>query len=262
MNRYVRLSAVFVAFLASFVFSGGSQSANASTVLITGANRGIGIEFVEQYAESGWTVIATCRNPDSVDELRALASGYDNVTVERLDLVDHEGIDALAAKYKDKPIDVLVNNAGLMRGPDVGQMVGSIDYDEFDLFYRTNAMGPLKVAEAFSPNIIASEQRVIAALTTGTGERGIPVPGFSLYKTSKAALDSIQKEIAIRWKGRNVRVVTLMPGRVLTHGEPDDGNQGNTVAVEDSVSGMIEAIENLTMENSGRTIDWHGDVVD
>lgn len=262
MNRFVRLSAFFVAFLASFVLSGGAQSAKASTVLITGANRGIGVEFVKQYADLGWTVIATCRNPDGADELNALAAEHDNVTVERLDLVDHEGIDALAGKYEDQPIDVLINNAGLMRGPDVGQMVGSIDYDEFDLFYRTNAMGPLKVTEAFSPNILASEQRVIAALTTGQGERGIPVPGFSLYKTSKAALDSIQKEIAIRWKGRNVRVVTLMPGRVLTHGEEDNGNQGNTVAVEDSVSGMIKVIEDLTMENSGRTIDWNGDVID
>jgi NAD(P)-dependent dehydrogenase (short-subunit alcohol dehydrogenase family) len=231
-------------------------------VLITGANRGIGIEFVKQYADLGWTIIATCRNPDSADELNALAAEHENITVEHLDLVNHEGIDVLAAKYEDQPIDVLVNNAGLMRGPDVSQIVGSIDYDEFDLFYRTNAMGPLKVTEAFSPNILASEQRVIAALTTGQGKHGIPVPGFSLYKTSKAALNSIQKEIAIRWKSRNVKVVTLMPGRVYTHGETGTGNEPNIMAVEDSVSGMIRVIEELTIEQSGHTITWDGELIE
>ena len=195
--------------------SWAAQSAQP-TVLITGANRGIGLEFVRQYAAADWLVIATCRNPEGADALNKLAADYENVVVERLDLMDHAGIDALAESYADQPIDVLLNNAGLMRGPDRGQMVGTIDYDEFERFYKVNVQGPLKVSEAFYPNVKKSEGKTMAALTTGKGEKGIPVPGFSLYKTSKAAMDAMQKEIALRWKRQGVMVVTLLPGRVLT----------------------------------------------
>lgn len=230
----------------------------ARTVLVTGANRGIGLEFVRQYSALGWKVIATTRDPGDAKDLNAFAAGHPNVVVEKLDLVDHPGIDALAKKYAGQPIDVLVNNAGLMRGPDKGQMVGSIDYAEFDRFYRTNAMGPLKVSEAFYPNVKASELKVMAALTTGKGKRGIPVPGFTLYKTSKAALDAIQQEIALRWKNQGIKVVTLNPGRVLTHGEPAGPGQA-TVPIGDSIRGMIGVMDRLTMDQSGQTIQWDGE---
>ena len=232
-----------------------------STVLITGANRGIGLEFVRQYAEADWKVIATCRKPEQAEALNELADQYANVVVERLDLADHEGIDALASKYAGQPIDVLMNNAGLMRGPDRGQMVGSIDYDEFELFYRVNVQGPLKVSEAFYKNVKASDQKVMAALTTGKGDKGIPVPGFSLYKTSKAALDAMQKEIAIRWKRQGVKVVTLLPGRVPTRGEAPNPAM-NYIAVEDSVAGMIKIVDELTLEQTGQTLQWDGEFIE
>lgn len=234
---------------------------DARTVLVTGANRGIGLEFVRQYAERGWNVIATCRDPAAAKELKALAARYPHVVVEPLDLVDHAGIDALAEKYRDQPIDILLNNAGLMRGPDRGQMVGTIDYEQFDLFYRVNAMGPLKVSEAFYPNVKRSELKTMAALTTGKGSKGIPVPGFSLYKTSKAALDAIQQEIALRWAKQGIKVVTLMPGRVLTHGEPAASGQ-NAVPIEDSIAGMMDVMDTLTMEQTGRTIQWDGALIE
>jgi NAD(P)-dependent dehydrogenase (short-subunit alcohol dehydrogenase family) len=228
------------------------------TVLITGANRGIGLEFVRQYTALGWRVIATTREPAAAGELKAFAADHPAVAVEKLDLIDHPGIDALAAKYAGQPVDVLINNAGLMRGPDKGQMVGTIDYAEFDRFYRTNAMGPLKVSEAFYPNVKASELKVMAALTTGRGKRGIPVPGFTLYKTSKAAMDAIQQEIALRWKTQGIKVVTLNPGRVLTHGEPAGPGQ-TTVSAADSIRGMIGVIDRLTVDQTGQTIQWDGE---
>lgn len=235
--------------------------ADAPTVLITGSNRGIGLEFVRQYAAAGWNVIATCRSPQKAEALNVLASANKQIAVERLDLLDHPGIDALAVRYKDQPIDILINNAGLMRGPDLGQMIGSIDYDEFDRFYRINAAGPVKVSEAFQKNIKMGDQKIMAALTTGKGQRGIPVPGFSLYKTSKAALDALQVEIAIRWKRQGIKVITLLPGRVLTHGE-DASAEMDVVAVEDSVAGMMAVLENSTMEQSGHTIQWDGELIE
>lgn len=237
------------------------KPAGQRTVLITGANRGIGLEFARQYAERGWLVIATTREPAAAQELNELAKRYPNIAVEKLDVADHPGIDALAARYAGQPIDVLINNAGLMQGPDKGQMVGSIDYAEFERFYRINAMGPLKVSEAFYPNVKASELKVMSALTTGRGKQGIPVPGFTLYKTSKAAMDALQHEIAIRWKNQGIKVVTLMPGRVLTHGERATPGQ-STVSVQDSVAGMIRILDNLTPEQSDQTINWDGKILD
>jgi NAD(P)-dependent dehydrogenase (short-subunit alcohol dehydrogenase family) len=248
--------------VAPATLAGGHEAPAAAgrTVLITGANRGIGFEFVKQYASRGWRVIATCRDPDAADALKEFASQHDKVEVARLDLLDHAGIDALAERYVGQPIDVLLNNAGLMRGPDRGQMVGTIDYDEFDTFYRINAMGPLKVSEAFYPHVKMSEMKTIAALTTGKGQKGIPVPGFSLYKTSKAALDAIQKEIALRWRRQGIKVVTLLPGRVLTHGE----TTGSEIAVPiaDSIGGMIAVLDGLTIEQTGQTIQWDGELIE
>jgi NAD(P)-dependent dehydrogenase (short-subunit alcohol dehydrogenase family) len=258
---YSRRALLVFAALLAMPTAGTLAASPERTVLITGANRGIGFEFVKQYAARGWRVIATTRDPSSADELRDFAARHTDVVIEQLDLLDHPGIDALAKKYAGQPVDVLINNAGLMRGPDRGQMVGTIDYAEFDRFYRTNAMGPLKVSEAFYPNVKASTTKVMAALTTGKGKRGIPVPGFTLYKTSKAALDAIQQEIAMRWKNQGIRVVTLNPGRVLTHGEPAGPGQ-STVDVEDSIRGMIAVIDGLSMEQSGATISWDGERIE
>lgn len=228
-------------------------AAFADTVLITGSNRGIGFEFVKQYAARGDTVIATCRNPDGATVLTEFAAKHDNVIIEKLDLLDLEGIDALAAKYRDRPIDILINNAALMRGPDKEQTFGSFDYQEFDRFFHTNVRGPLKVTEAFWPNLKASDHGVVATLTTGQGRRGIPVPGFSYYKASKAAIDNFQLDIGRQGKRDGVRVLILMPGRVATHGE---ARGRNFVPIEDSVAGMIRVIDAHDIKNNGDTYRW------
>jgi NAD(P)-dependent dehydrogenase (short-subunit alcohol dehydrogenase family) len=237
IHRWLLVAAALVA----LPLAAAQAAAPERTALITGANRGIGLEFVKQYAALGWRVIATTRDPSGATELKAFAADHENVQVEKLDLLDHSGIDALAQKYAGQPIDVLVNNAGLMQGPDKGQMVGTIDYAEFDRFYRTNAMGPLKVSEAFYPHVKAGKLKVMAALTTGKGKRGIPVPGFTL-----------------RWKKQGIKVVTLNPGRVLTHGEPASPGQ-STVSAGNSIRGMIGVIDKLTMDQSGQTIQWDGE---
>ena len=148
-----------------------------------------------------------------------------------------------------------------MRGPDRGQIIGTIDYDEFERFYRINVQGPVKVSEAFYPHVRQSDAKTMVVLTTGKGEKGIPFPGFTLYKTSKAAMDAMQKEIALRWERQGVKAVTLLPGRVLTRGE-DPARNPNAVDVDVSVAGMIEFIDDLTMEQSGHTYQWDGEFIE
>ena len=225
------------------------------TVLITGANRGIGFEFVRQYSDLGYRVIATCRDPDTADELGAFAAAHAGVIVERLDLVDLAGIDALAEKYAGQPIDVLINNAALMRGPDKGQTFGTMDYEWFDQWFHTNTRGPLKVSEAFWPNLVASDNGLVASLTTGQGRHGIPVLGFAYYKSSKAAIDNLFLDVARKGRKDGVRVVTISPGRVATGGEtPSKG----MVPIHDSIAGMIGVFDRFTLEQNGQSLRHDG----
>ena len=254
MNRFKLLVTLLSVGLS---VTGGPAYAQSDpqTVLITGSNRGIGFEFVKQYAAQDDNVIATCRNPDTAEDLNAFAAQHDNVTVERLDLVDLEAIDALAEKYVDQPIDVLVNNAALMRGPDKGQAFGSIDYDWFDEWYHTNTRGPLKVAEAFWPHVQAADNGLVASLTTGQGSSGIPIAGFSYYKSSKAAIDNLMLDVARKGKKDGVRVITISPGRVPTHGGQ---MQKGMVEIEDSIAGMLEVFDDFTIEQNGRSYRHDG----
>jgi len=224
------------------------------TVLITGANRGIGYEFVKQYADKGYRVIATCRNPDGADDLKAFAAEHDDVVIERLDLLDLEGIDALAEQYAGQPVDVLINNGALMRGDD-GQTFGTIDYEEFDTFYNINVKGPLKVTEAFWPHVKASEEKMVASLTTSQGRQGIPIDGFAYYKSSKAAIDNLFIDIGRRGRKEGVRVITLIPGRVPTHGET---NTKGMTPVDVSIAGMIEVMEKHELKQNGKAFWFNG----
>jgi NAD(P)-dependent dehydrogenase (short-subunit alcohol dehydrogenase family) len=257
-ERMVSIRILFSSVLCVCLLIGPVQTFAESaqqTVLITGANRGIGFEFVRQYAERGFRIIATCRNPDSAETLNAFSRTHRDVIVEQLDLIDLAGIDALAARYADQPIDVLINNAALMRGPDKGQAFGTMDYEWFDLWFHTNTRGPLKVTEAFWPNLMASENGIVASLTTGQGRQGIPVLGFAYYKSSKAAIDNLFLDIARKGKKDGIRVITISPGRVPTRGEKLTSRM---VPIEESIAGMIGVFEQYTLEQNGMAFRHDG----
>ena len=186
-------------------------------VLITGANRGIGLEFARQYAAEGWEVIACCRNPEAAGELAAMASAGNRLRVLALDVTDPEAISALTATLAGQPLDLLLNNAGII-GPvpipeNIGlQHFGSIDFGLWERVLRTNTLAPIRMAEALLPNLEAGEQKKIATLSSTVGsitERDTPAMA---YATSKAALNKALRLLAMQLRERGISVGIFCPG--------------------------------------------------
>ena len=233
------------------------------TTLITGTNRGLGLEFVKQYSDAGWEVIACCRNPDTADDLNALAKKHaPHIAVEQLEMTDHAQIEALAAKYEGRPIDVLINNAGYMGDRDaskkvLGQGFGDIDYAMWDRVMKTNVFGPMRVAECFVDNVAQSDARKLINIGSTVGSiQGRKVPAF-VYSSSKTALHKVTNLLAGVLKDRNIVVAGVCPGRAKTH----LGGPGAMIEVDDSVRGMRAVIDGLTMDQAGWLLRYTGDVV-
>jgi NAD(P)-dependent dehydrogenase (short-subunit alcohol dehydrogenase family) len=249
-----------------------SGRAAADTVLITGANQGIGLEFAKEYAARGWTVIATHRRATTPDELAKLAAQYPKVRVERMDVTDPGQIAALGAKLKGVPIDVLLNNAGLVRtdpvdkpGGNTNQMFGTLDYKLLDDFIHTNVAGPLMIAETFIGNVQASRQKKIIAISSAAGSVSVPpfmpngsaVPDHYWYRISKAALNSAMRLLSAQFKADGVIVVMFHPGGVQVESFGDDKLPGFVPPAE-AIGKMIKTIDGLTMKDSGRFMDNDG----
>jgi NAD(P)-dependent dehydrogenase (short-subunit alcohol dehydrogenase family) len=233
---------------------------NEYTVLISGANRGIGFEFVKQYAAKGWSVIAGARNPAGATDLKVLAEEYPKVTIEQLDVSDLASIDALAARLSGQPIDLLINNAGYF-GEFANQAFGAIDHELFDLFMRTNARGPLKMSEAFVPHLKSGEFKKIVAITSQAGSFGVDsggLPGMYFYKSSKAALNMIMRNVAKDVSAHGIAVAVLSPGMVNTAGEdvPPERRFPGLIEPPESITGMIGVIDRLSLDNTGTFIRY------
>lgn len=232
------------------------------TILITGANRGLGLEFARQYANDGWRVLACARAPGTAVELNEVAGRPDGkVTVHALDVTDHAQIEALARELKGMPIDVLLNSAAVMgresfatKGLAV-QRFGEIDYADWEHTLRVNVLGPMKVAEAFVENVAASEQKKIVTLTSMVGSMGQnTVGGLYCYRSSKAAANCIMKSMAIDLKARGIIAAPLHPGWVRTA----IGGPRGELDVPTSVAGVRKVIASLTLARAGRFLQWDG----
>ena len=239
-----------------------TNAGTRNTVLITGANRGIGFEFAKQYAEKGWQVIAAVRNPDGAHDLHALAGEYPEVAIEQLDVSDPDSVDRLAEKLSGQAIDLIINNAGIF-GEFGDQMFGGLKFGLFDTFMRTNALGPLKMSEAFLPHVKASRQKKIVSITSQAGSFALDsgdLPGMYYYKSSKAAQNMIMRNIAKDVKEDGVTVGILSPGMVNTAGElPPERRFPGIIEPPESIAGMIEVIDDLSLEDSGSFIRYNGE---
>ena len=233
-----------------------------TTVLITGANRGIGLELCRQYLEADWQVLATCRDPDTADELRVLGDAHPALEVFALDVTDHAAVDALAAQLEGRPIDVLINNAGIV-GPvpvpeHIGrQHFGTLDYELWGQVIATNTFGPVKLSEALLPNVLAGEQKKIVTVSSTVGsivERDTPAMA---YATSKTAVNKAMTLLAGVLREQGIIVALMCPGYVKTR--LDFG--GADVEIEDSARALIGRIAGFTLADSGTFTRYNGETI-
>lgn len=230
------------------------------TILITGANRGIGLTLTRLYADDRWRVIATCRNPDGAAELAAMAKANPEIEIHALEVTDLSAIKTLAGALRDQPIDVLLNNAGRLGSAAAPhsrdeQSLGSFDFDEFVTQFRVNALAPLAMAEAFADHVAASSEKKIVAISSRLGSMACNTSGgFYAYRASKAALNSEFASLAKDLAPRGISVAVMHPGWVKT----DMGGPGADIEVLDSAEGLRSVIAGLSLVNSGGFFSYDG----
>ncbi|MBS0580677.1 MAG: SDR family oxidoreductase [Proteobacteria bacterium] len=246
---------------------------NPGTVLITGSDRGIGLALAREFESRGWQVIATCRDPEKATDLKSLASEHSTVSIEKLDVSDDVAIDALVTKLKDRPIDALVNNAGVTGGFEAQTLAG-LDANEFSRVLRVNSYAPLRVSAAFLKLVAASKQRKIIAISSGYGSlasvekiASYGYPSAYFYAMSKAALNMAMREFAFEAAHSQVITVLLAPGAVDTDmqrgirermskmGKPISAP---VVTPEASAHSMVLVIEQLRVEQNAKFLARDG----
>ncbi|MCG8524564.1 MAG: SDR family oxidoreductase [Pseudomonadales bacterium] len=213
---------------------------DSNVVVITGANRGIGLELARHYAAEGCDVIGVCRQ--SSEELAGVAGQV----IDGVDVTTDAGIDKLKSGLAGKRISLLINNAGLLQD----EQLGSIDFDSIRTQMEINAYAPLRVAEALAP--LMGQGSKIANITSRMGSIADNDSGGRYgYRASKAALNAFGKSLAVDLKPRGIAVAQLHPGYVKTRMV----NFGGLITPEESARGLAERIANLTLENTGSF--WH-----
>jgi len=234
------------------------------TLLITGANRGIGWGVARLLAERGWHVHATCRRPDRAEALQALAAAHaGRVTVHALELLDFAGIKRLGQRLEAAAIDVLFNNAGVMnmaqRRYDPAltiQDFGHTDAEDWTKVFQVNVIAPMKLAEALIEPIARSERKVIITATSVMGSIRLNTTGrWHHYRTTKAAVNQMMRGMAVELRPRGITCFPLHPGSVRT----DMNFARAPLSIDESAAGIVRVIETAGPEQSGRYMMWNGE---
>jgi len=226
----------------------GAEREEPRTVLVTGANRGIGLELARQYAEAGWRVIGTARKPESATELRELGA-----RVVQLDVTDASGVERMAQELAGTPVDLLINSAGIQ---PLMWTLDEIDFEAFERALAVNTVGPVRVTRALLPQLRAGRLRTIVNVTTNLSSIADNTEGgFYGYRESKAALNMFTKSLAAELGKEGFTCIVLHPGWVKT----DLGGPQAPLEVEESVSGMRRVIDGLQPSDNGAFLTWAGD---
>lgn len=237
-----------------------------TTVLITGASSGIGLEFVRQYASRNFNVIATCRRPETAADLQDCAKSNSRVSIKQLDVTDRASVARLAEEFGETPIDILINNAGIFGGTNPQQCLGELDYDLAHAVVDTNVFGTLRVVEALLENVARSSGKKIMAISSLEGSlttrSGTGHGGLYFYRMSKSALNMAMVTLANDVADKGIIVGTLSPGVVVTNlGKSagiDMADLGGMPAKK-SVAGLIDVIESFDLGMSGQFMRYTGE---
>jgi NAD(P)-dependent dehydrogenase (short-subunit alcohol dehydrogenase family) len=217
-----------------------------STVLITGAARGLGLDFVKQYAAKGWKVHACARTSDALKQVKG------DIHPHTLEVTDYTAVKALAATLKGEAIDVLICNAGIS-GKEA-TVLGSLDPAVWRETFEVNALAPLMMAEAFADHVAASKDRKLVAISSRLGSITFANNGRYSYRASKAALNMEWKGLSVDLASKGMICVVLHPGWVQT----DMGGSSATLTIEQSVPAMVKVIDGLKPADNGRFLNYDG----
>jgi len=224
------------------------------TILITGANRGLGLEFARQYLTEGYTVIAACRAPGAAHALQQLERGSGGaLSLLEVDVANTASVKRAAAGVRSPTIDILVNCAGIIGAH--GQTISALDYNDWLQVLEVNLLGPARMCEAFLERVAQSERRLILTITSGMGSLADNTSGGSIpYRTSKAAVNMLMRTAAIDLEPRGITCILLNPGWVKT----DMGGPNAKLSPGESVGAMRRLIAKLGPQDSGRFYNYDG----
>ncbi|MDP6675333.1 MAG: SDR family oxidoreductase [Gammaproteobacteria bacterium] len=231
------------------------------TVLITGSNRGIGFELARQYAQRGWGIIATCRTPEQADALQNLALEYSNLVIERIDVTDFDSINTVAEKYRGVPIDVLINNAGIL-GDNDKQKFGTFDFSAFDEVMAVNTKGPIRMVEVFVDHVAASDMKKIMNISSAVASIQMTFGGQVFYRASKAALNMSMRTLAKELRhSDNPEYKALIFG-LIDPGVVDTGFAKNVpipmIQADESAAAVIQVIDSYDRKTSASFLRYTG----
>ncbi|MHA7817986.1 MAG: SDR family oxidoreductase [Pseudohaliea sp.] len=224
------------------------------TAMITGANRGIGLEMLSQYAARGWKVIGTCRDLEGAHAARALADSHAGVTLYPLDVTDSAAVDALARQLEGTAIDLLILNAGVMSPGS--NTLGKLDAADFLRVLEVNVVAPAICAQAFRGHVAASERRTMVGIGSFLGSiASNDDGGLYSYRSSKAGVHAVMRSLSIDLRGEGVTAIAMHPGWVQT----DMGGAEAAISAQESVAGMLSVIDGLKPGDSGRLLTYAGE---
>ncbi|MBS0351925.1 MAG: SDR family oxidoreductase [Proteobacteria bacterium] len=227
------------------------------SILITGANRGLGLEMTKQYLQDGWQVIACCRSPSKASELIDLESeAKEQLRILELDVNDANAISSLPSRVQNQPIDVLINNAGILK--TLNKDSDSISPEAWLESFRVNTIAPALIAKSLSGLIAAGQQKIIVNLSSQLGSISLASDlTYLLYGSSKAALNYVTKSLAVELKSSGIIVISIHPGWAKT----DMGGKNAQLMPAESVAGIRKVLKSLTLKQSGAFYDYSGKII-
>lgn len=227
-----------------------------SNILITGANRGLGLELTRQFAADGWEVLACTRNPSAATDLLTLQQEYRLIRIYELDVTNYEQLDVLAGKLQHEAIDVLVNNAGII-APRV-KFPEQVDPVAWRQILEVNTIAPLMIVRAFLPHISRSKRKLIANISSAVASIAENTSGGSYYyRSSKTALNQVGKSLSVDLADRGITVLQLHPGWVLT----EMGGPSAMITAEVSAAGLKDIMLSATAQQNGRFYRYNGEEI-